>query len=1094
MKKWLPQLLRRALQLGALAFIVYTAFGSVWRNHKLAHNSERLVALIHGELWGFLYGTNEDALELFGESYQSSTLFLGFPWASRFLGVDLADPLLALGQLIRTGELHPSLLLGLIVPLGLAFVAGKFFCSHLCPMRTLFELGQSVRAGLCRLRVSLPSLRSEARFGGFVLLGGCLAVALSSTAIWLFILPYVSVGAGIFLLVTTGTATAFFAVVAFWFVVDVTVAPGFFCYNLCPTGFLLEQTGRFSVFRLIKRGEEPCPTGCSLCIRTCPYGLSARDRTHAPACDGCGRCAVVCPSQRLKRGLDLGIRRLPVLSSALAAGLLLLSTSALAHHNKGLPHYGYYENYPQVPTDEYIAIEGRWEIGATFFNFQGMERRDSDTPNDVKIFVYLYDLEKDEGYSGPLVVEIRLDGKRISRFDRLEIDEESVYSTRETLPQSGTYELVAIVEGEEVVLPFYIDLASGEIDWTLIAAIVVPVLGLFGLAAYGRKRRRKRKKPPAARVSPTKSSTAKGGISALVLLGLLGLSEPAFAQQVDEGAASAEVSVSTTDSANRSTCPHCGMWNCTMDHSDAAGGNGSHSAMEHYETDEGMVMVMGGMPLWMFILSIIGILIFSFVATEWIAPKSKVGFRKNLLKSRRVYRWVRSRWFQAVPQLLLAAALVFLVYAGLRGSRVTNITPIAVWTLWWAGLVFSVLLLASAWCFVCPWDGLANLLTRFNLRKRVEPLSLRLPYPRALKNMYPAIALFVLLTWFELGWGVTTNPRSTAYMGLGMAALAVASVLLWGGKEFCAHICPVGRICGIYSNVAPLEIRARKAKTCEVCTTEDCLHGKDPGYPCPTGISLKTVDDATMCTMCTECVKSCDKQNVAINFRPFGVDLTRIRPPKADEAWLAIILLSLTLFHGLSMTSAWENFRPGSTSLLKWLSTTLGTPKVFNFTIAMIIVCAIPVALYALGAWLTARWTRADIGPKEVFLHFAYSILPVALFYHLAHNLMHLLMEGGEIVPRLSDPLGHGDDFFGTADIHVGSLISDQTLWVAQVALILVGHVAGIVVAHRVAHRLCDSKEKATKSLLPMLGVMILLSVAGLSLMHIDMNMRMGRM
>ncbi len=115
---------------------------------------------------------------------------------------------------------------------------------------------------------------------------------------------------------------------------------------------------------------------------------------------------------------------------------------AWANHNKGFPHYGYFENYPQAPVEEYVVIDGPWEMGAVVFNFQGIDRRKADTPNDVKIYLYLYDDRTGSAYDGPLTVEIRSDGEVVSTFERLQVDEEAVYSTRETLPRSGDYELL----------------------------------------------------------------------------------------------------------------------------------------------------------------------------------------------------------------------------------------------------------------------------------------------------------------------------------------------------------------------------------------------------------------------------------------------------------------------------------------------------------------------------------------------------------------------------------------------------------------------------------------------------------------------------
>lgn len=1120
MRRSAPQIARRLLQFGVLVFIVYAALGGPWRNYKVAHNSARLVTLMHGETWGDLYALNEAALGTMGEPYETSTEFLGMPWASRIAGIDGADPTMVLGNLVATGSVTWALLLGLILPLGVALLLGKVFCSHLCPMRLLFEIGQMVRRGLGRLGVHFPALRHDARFGGWVLAGGLLATAIASTVVWFFILPYLALSSAVFLYISTGVVTAIVAVAGAWLFLDMFAAPGYFCHNVCPTGFLLEQVGRFSLLRLRKRDRDACPDSCFQCQRVCPYHLLPKEESHRPACDNCGRCVAACPGRKLVRKISL-----PVIG---ALAFFVVPGVAEAHHNKGLPHYGYFENYPQVPTDEYITIQGKWEMGATFFNFQGLDRRTADTPNDVKIYAYLYDLDADHAYRQKADFEIRQGERVISRFERLAVDEEAVYSTRETLPESGEYDLVAIVGDTEVVLPFHIELAGDGVSWLFIAVITAPIALIFVLAYVGRVRQMRDTKTRDIKTRDTKTrdkrpgrrrgAAARNATAALALIAVALAGQDSHAgdrsPSGDELTPSAVAVVSPEDDKNSPAHDHAQGNDHDHDHDHAQGSSGSHASsgqgevcsvcgmvnctMEHITTESGEVMVMGGIPLWLFLSGVAGILLLSFVGTEWLAPRSPTrspgGFRLDLIRNRRVYALVRNRWFQAGPQLVMAAILLFLIYIGLFGSRVANLTPIAVWTLWWGGLIFAVLLLGSAWCFVCPWDGLANLFSRLRLAARVEPLSLGISFPPWLANVYLAIGLFVLLTWLELGFGVTTNPRSTAYMGLGMAALAIGFALLFDGKRFCAHACPVGRICGVYSRFSPIEIRARKARTCQACRTEDCLHGNDRGYPCPTGLSLKTITSSTLCTMCTECVKSCDKQNIALNLRPFGSGLREIRTPRRDEAWLALVLLVLTLFHGLTMTPAWEDLRPGQDSLLKWMSVTFGTSSTVNFTVAMAFICAAPIGLYWLCCRLGAYLGGEGVTPGRLFVSYAYSLLPVALFYHLAHNLMHLLMEGGEIVPLVSDPMGDGSNYLGTASAHVGHLVAESTMWYAQVSLILIGHIFGIIVAHRIGRGLYKTRRAASLGSLPMLALMIAISIGGLYLMHLDMNMRIGRM
>lgn len=45
---------------------------------------------------------------------------------------------------------------------------------------------------------------------------------------------------------------------------------------------------------------------------------------------------------------------------------LLITTTSSAHHIRGLPHYGYSENYPQIPTYEETRVVDPWEITFSF--------------------------------------------------------------------------------------------------------------------------------------------------------------------------------------------------------------------------------------------------------------------------------------------------------------------------------------------------------------------------------------------------------------------------------------------------------------------------------------------------------------------------------------------------------------------------------------------------------------------------------------------------------------------------------------------------------------------------------------------------------
>ncbi len=423
---------------------------------------------------------------------------------------------------------------------------------------------------------------------------------------------------------------------------------------------------------------------------------------------------------------------------------------------------------------------------------------------------------------------------------------------------------------------------------------------------------------------------------------------------------------------------------------------------------------------------------------RWFSQPSG-DWRLDLMAWRPIHWLVSRRPFQFALQLPLVLALFLILSAGFLGSPVAdrNIATVLTWTIWWTLLIVDIVLLGRMWCLVCPWEALASWLRRLTFwrRRREEPLALELEWPRWLRNVYPATVLFVGFTWLELGFGVTRSPRATATLGLLMVLLAVVPALIFERRSFCRYGCLIGRICGLYSMMAPVEVRARDLAVCRDCRTKECLTGNGRGYPCPTGQSLAAMRANTYCTVCTECVKSCPSDNVAINLRPWATDLHTLRQPRRDEAVLALVMVSLTTFHGLTMTPAW-------TTALAWLRGVSGLRYLTAFTIGMTLIVLAPSALYLLSSAVT-RLTLPAAGSRstlwQVASRYAYPLIAVALMYHLAHNAGHFLVEAGRLVPVLSDPFGNGHDYFHTAGFVPGPLASQDTIWLIQIALVLLG-------------------------------------------------------
>ena len=139
----------------------------------------------------------------------------------------------------------------------------------------------------------------------------------------------------------------------------------------------------------------------------------------------------------------------------------------------------------------------------------------------------------------------------------------------------------------------------------------------------------------------------------------------------------------------------------------------------------------------------------------------------------------------------------------------------------------------------------------------------------------------------------------------------------------------------------------------------------------------------------------------------------------------------------------------------------------------MIVCVALVAGFYALGSRYAHRFAPA-LSAERLRRGFVHSLVPIALVYVAAHYLTFLLFEGQGITYLLSDPLGRGWDLFGTASSAVDyGLISQNQAWYAQVACVVAGHVAALMLAHDRALTLYAQGRAAARSQYAMLVIMI---------------------
>ena len=452
-------------------------------------------------------------------------------------------------------------------------------------------------------------------------------------------------------------------------------------------------------------------------------------------------------------------------------------------------------------------------------------------------------------------------------------------------------------------------------------------------------------------------------------------------------------------------------------------------------------------------------------------------------------------WLLVALRIFASAVFLTVIYAGLFGTAIPekNIATVLTWTIWWSGVIISIFFVGSAWCAICPWDAIATWLVRQRLWKRArETSSLNLRVPKVLRSVWPALLMFVGLTWLELGVGVTVSPYATALMALFMVVAATISLVVYEKKAFCRYFCAIGRTIGAYSSIAPIALAPINEKTCEDCTTLECYHGSETIEPCPTNLVMGRLTQNTYCTSCGACSMSCPHENVAWRLRGVGDEITSASRNTAlrgrvDEAWFILGLVALTIFHGVTMMPYWE----GSIQKLAYNIGDSGQ-LLTSFSIGMIVSMTIPIVIFIVTIKLTQHFMKTKEEYNRLFSAFALSALPLAFSYHIAHNLTHLVRESAGFWKVVANPFGKDALPLGMHEIHMrhmNPLIADNIVFAVQALLVLFGFWLALKIARQRFHQITT----ATSSLAftPILSFIFVISMADLWLLMQPMIMRM---
>ncbi len=289
-----------------------------------------------------------------------------------------------------------------------------------------------------------------------------------------------------------------------------------------------------------------------------------------------------------------------------------------------------------------------------------------------------------------------------------------------------------------------------------------------------------------------------------------------------------------------------------------------------------------------------------------------------------------------------------------------------------------------------PWRAAARAAAWLGRRAgltRTAPLR----YPARL-GQWPAAAGILVFAWVELVYPSRDVPSSLAVLVLACGGTQLLAMAAFGIEVWERHGDPFAVYFGLFAKLSPLR-----------------WHGG------------------------------------RVSLRNPLQEVTKLEVLPGTLALLAIMIGS-TSFDGFSQSGAWLELLPGWQADLSGLGS-VGALELVD-TLGLIFMILLVAGIYQFGIrgiWkIDPRRSRQDLSRR-----FAHTLVPIALAYITAHYFTFLIFQGQAIGYLISDPLGNGANIFGTAHASIDyGFVSAAHAWYVEVAALLAGHVAGLVLAH----------------------------------------------
>ena len=214
--------------------------------------------------------------------------------------IEITDPLMALQTILLTKQIYLPLLLGVILPVLLALIFGRVFCSWMCPQNTFAEWLDTLHKRYWKSHWQAAHRRPIARNPSPFIYWTIFAVFVCATLLAAF--PLLSdlslpgIISSVLAQSILGARLGFEAVlVVLVLASEIIWARRYWCKYVCPVGAMLGVFhNRYTMHLAYEASRCDCRLHTEPCHYVCPLQLSPKRENIYPYCFNCGLCTAVC--------------------------------------------------------------------------------------------------------------------------------------------------------------------------------------------------------------------------------------------------------------------------------------------------------------------------------------------------------------------------------------------------------------------------------------------------------------------------------------------------------------------------------------------------------------------------------------------------------------------------------------------------------------------------------------------------------------------------------------------------------------------------------------------------------------------------------